>query len=100
MKIKEPGFVQWTVAATATQLDSLIPAGPWSKISVKNAEGAANPVYVGPSTVTNVPANAGAELSANQAIDFDRSQFDVRTDKVYLVGTVAGANIVFITCHP
>lgn len=68
------------------------------KITIKNAAGAANTAYLGPSTVTNVPVNARVELAAGQAFTFGpfSSSHSINTDEVYMVGTANAANILFI----
>lgn len=67
------------------------------KITVKNAEAAANAGYHGNSDVTNVPANAHGELSAGQSYTWggDGKGY-YSSDDIYLVGTVNAANIWFI----
>ena len=91
---------QVAAAATAINItDALSLTGNlhFSKITVKNAEGAANSGYAGKSNVANTPANAPIELAANQSYTWGgdgRGYFS--TDDIYLVGTVNAANIWFI----
>jgi hypothetical protein len=93
-----PVFVQYTMSATATALcsssilnNTAIP----NRITVKNASGAANAVYLGGQLVANTPANAGVELAADQAYTFTRQA----PCSIYIVGTVNAANIAFITAE-
>lgn len=98
MDVQQPGrpiFVQYTITATAVALSAAAILGTkWTpkKLTVKNASGAANNAYLGPSTVTNVPANAGIELAAGQSFTFE----DQGPEEIFIVGTAAAANIAFI----
>ena len=91
---------QYTMTASAAQLTTVL--GLSSKryikqLNIKNQSGAANKIYLGGSGVTNVPANAGAEISADTAWTLGPLlEALVTTDDIYLVGTVAGSNIAFI----
>ena len=91
---------QVAVAASAINItDALSLTGNlhFSKITIKNADGAANAAYSGNSDVTNVPANAHQQLSAGQSYTIGgdgRGYFS--SDDIYLVGTVNAANIWFI----
>jgi hypothetical protein len=91
---------QIAAAATAVNItDALSLTGNlhFSKITIKNASGAANNGYVGNSNVTNVPANAHLELSAGESYTYGgdgRGYYS--TEDIYLVGTVNAANIWFI----
>lgn len=92
-----PVFVQYTITASPVQL-SAIAGGllnqrtPPSAITVKNASGAANNCYLGPSTVANTPTNAGIELAAGQSYTFVGQELIA----IYIVGTVNAVNIAFI----
>lgn len=93
---------QYAVTATATSItDALSLTGNrfFTKIVVKNAEGAANSLYLGNSNVTNVPANAHVELGQGVSFTFggDAGQGYYDTDSIYLVGTANAANIAFIS---
>jgi hypothetical protein len=91
---------QFAVTGTATTLTTALGLAERHfvrQIDIKNATGAANPAYVGGSTVTNVPANAWAELSAGQAwSDVAVDAPHVNTDAIFVVGTANAANILFI----
>jgi hypothetical protein len=92
---------QVAVAATAINItDALTLTGNlhFSKITIKNADGAVNTAYSGNSNVTNVPANAHQELAAGSSYTYggDGRGFFSAND-IYLVGTVNAANIWFIT---
>lgn len=99
---------QYVITASAVNITNALslaggprPTGgtPARKITIKNAAGAANILYIGPSTVTNVPANARAELSAGQSYTFGPygDSLSTTTDDVFLVGTANAANIAFIS---
>jgi hypothetical protein len=92
-------FRQAALTASAVSLTTIFGSKIYARqIDIKNASGAANIAYVGPSTVTNVPANAGIELSPGQAwSDVAVGASHVNTDEVFVVGTVNAANILFIT---
>lgn len=91
---------QFAVAATATKLTtalSLTERRYAKRLTVKNAAGAANTLYIGGSDVTNVPANAHIELAPGQSYDFYSGEgWLVSTEDIYTVGTVNAANIVFV----
>jgi len=87
--------VQYTLTATATPLsDSTILDSSQTarKITVKNATGAANALYIGDSNVTNAPANAGVELEAGRSYTWNY----LSPSQLWIVGTVNAANIAFI----
>lgn len=87
-----------TTAENITDALSLTGNKHFSKIVVKNAEGAANSGYIGNSNVTNVPANAHMELPADASYTFGGDgQGHYNADDIYLVGTVDAANIWFIS---
>ena len=92
---------QYAVTSTATNISTILSISPGlrlKKLTVKNAGGAANKVYLGDSDVTNVPEHAHAELSADQAYEYWSGECHrINTDDVYIVGTANAANIVFIT---
>lgn len=87
-----------TSAVKLTTAMGLSDAARAVQIDIKNKAGNTGKVYLGPSTVTNVPANAGAEISADQAWSYIGGDMGrhVSTDEIYIVGTV-GAEVVFIT---
>lgn len=93
-----PVFKQYTITATATSLcssgildSSHIP----NKVTIKNANGAANAAYIGGQTVANTPTGAGIELAADQAYTFTRQA----PCEIYIVGTANAANIAFIVAE-
>ena len=89
-----PSHKQYTITATATQVGgSSILNNPsvCRLLTVKNADGAANACYIGPSTVANTPALAGVELGAGDSITYE----DVAPNELYIVGTANAANIAF-----
>ena len=91
---------QWVVAATATSLtDALgLDVGiPITKAYITNKTGAANVLYFGGSTVTNVPAHAGGEVPAAQTKEVGEHEQHYNTDQLFLVGTVNAANIALLT---
>lgn len=92
---------QYTITASAAKLTTILGlTNPTfcKGLTIKNAKGAANILYIGGSDVTNVPANAWVELDANQSFTFYSGEgWLCSTDEVYLVGTVNAANIAFIT---
>ncbi len=95
---------QYTITASAARLTTILAqtignVNQAKQIDIKNATGAANVLYLGPSTVTNVPANARAELAAGQSFSFNTGGggYHVSTDDIYLVGTANAANIAFIS---
>lgn len=103
-------FSQYTLTAAAASLDSAAifnvgpattNAAPVTKVRqliIRNNTGAANPIYLGPSTVTNVPAFAGIQLAAGESLILNApggSFIDLR--QMFIVGTVAGANIAYLT---
>lgn len=86
---------QYTITATATALSSsgiLNSRYPVKKLTVKNADGAANACYLGPATVTNAPANADVELGAGDSYTYH----NVSPGEIYIVGTANAANIAFV----
>jgi hypothetical protein len=86
-----------TTATTVTAALGLSAGKDVRKLTIKNAAGAANKLYLGDSDVTNVPENAHVELSADQAYEYWSSESHrVNTSDVYIVGTVNAANIAFI----
>lgn len=92
---------QHTISGTAVQLTTALglKEGVWLRtLSIKNAKGALNVLYVGASNVAATPANAHIELDAGESYDFYSGVGSlVNTDEVYLVGTQNAANIAFIT---
>lgn len=94
-------FKKWTVSGSPTSLTSILGysyAREFSRITIKNAQGAANVLLVGGA---DVDTNAGLELAANQGYVFERGDDGGRmisSDDVYLVGTAAAGNVAFIAC--
>lgn len=95
---------QYTITGTATKLSTIlgIAAGDmrhFKQVDIKNAAGAVNNLFIGPSTVTAVPAFARIELTAGQGFSFHPggSQYPVFADDIYLIGTANAANIAFIS---
>jgi hypothetical protein len=90
---------QAAVTTTATNISTILSLDPGRdvrKLTIKNAGGAANRVYLGDSDVTTT-ANAHVELSADQGYDYWSSESHrVNTNDVYIIGTVNAANIVYI----
>jgi len=94
----KPAFAQYTITATATSLASSgilnnkrIP----SKLTVKNADGAANACYLGPQTMSNSPTLAGIELGAGDSYTFEYQA----PSEIFIVGTANAANIAFIVAE-
>lgn len=90
-----PIFKQYTITATATALsDSTILGFRMSpkKLTVKNADGAANACYLGSSIVAATPAAAGIELGAGDSYTFENKA----PSEIFIVGTANAANIAFI----
>lgn len=86
-----------TTAQNVTDLLSLSQAPRVKKLTVKLAKGAANVVYLGDSDVTSAGTNAHVELDANQSYEyFSGESHRLTTDDVYISGTEAAENIVFI----
>jgi len=89
---------QYTITATAASLTSILGERLWCRqIKLRNATGALNPLYVGPSTVTNAPANAYLQITAGVTEDFSGWPTNsLNTDEIFLVGTANAANIAYI----
>ena len=91
---------QVAVAAAAINItDALSLTGNlhFSKITVKLAAGAGNSAYSGNSDVTAVPANAHLEFAAGNSYTWGGDGLGhYSTDDIYLIGTVAAADIWFI----
>ena len=91
---------QYPLTASAVSLTtalSLTGNLHFSKITIKNAEAAANTMYIGNSDVTAVPANAHLELALKQSYTYGGDgQGYYSSDDIYLIGTVNAANIAFI----
>lgn len=68
------------------------------QVDIKNAKGNTGTVYLGKSNVTNVPANAFASLSADQAWSFvpGTGSRHLTLDEIFVVGSNA-TDPVFIT---
>lgn len=99
-------FSQYTMTAGAialsdsTILGAVLPVNitKVKHLNIRNATGAANPIYGGKSNVTNVPANAGFQIAAATDLSFGPFEsyiLDLR--EIFIVGTVNAANIAFIT---
>lgn len=89
---------QYSLTASAASLTSILGAKYYCRqIKIRNATGAANPLYLGPSTVTNAPANAYLQITAGVTEDFSGWPTNsLNTDEIFIVGTVNAANIAFI----
>ena len=96
------GGGQYTLTASAVTLTSAL--GLSEKVHCKNIDVRAKAtnaaaIYLGPSTVTNVPANARVEIPANSG--WSSSPYftnGVNTDEVFIVGTAS--DIAFIALIP
>ena len=92
---------QWTVSGTAATVTAALGLNEGVRLrtlSVKNAAGAANNLYIGRANVAATPTNAHVELAAGESYDFfSQSGHLISTDEVYMVGTAAASNIAFIT---
>ncbi len=99
-------FSQYALTASAvalndsTILGTVLPAGitKVKSLNIRNATGAANPIYGGKSNVTNTPTNAGFQIAAATDLSFgpfDNYILDLRD--IFIVGTVNAANIAFLT---
>ena len=91
---------QYALTASAVNISTILSLSSGvmlKKLTIKNANGATNKVYIGDSDVTNGPANAHIELLADQTYDYySGEQYRIITDDIYIVGTVNATNIVFI----
>lgn len=93
---------QYALTASAVNVSTILsltePADKTLKaLTIKNAKGAANNLYIGHSNVTNVPENAHIELGAGESYTFYSGEgWLISTEEIYLVGTVNAANIAFI----
>lgn len=67
------------------------------QIDIKNKKGNTTIVYLGPSSVTNAPTNAGTEIDINVLWRYNGGDLGrhANTDEIFIVGTVA-ADVVFI----
>ncbi len=92
-------FGQYAITTTATPLSTAVSglAGyRFKQLTVKNAKGAQNLAYLGPSTVSTT-ANAGVELDANQGFTFYSGEgWLIDPAKIYIIGTANAANIAYI----
>jgi hypothetical protein len=95
---------QYVITATATNITTALSLGSkmyCRQIDIKNADAATAALYLGGSTVTNVPASAYAQIPAGKAWSgVAVSTESLNTDEIYLVGTANAANIAFITLIP
>lgn len=94
---------QYAVTTSAVNLTSILGLTTVTRllpiqVDIKNATGNTGKVYLGKSNVTNVPANAFAQIDAGVAWSYVPAdgQRHFSTDDLYVVGTV-GAENVFIT---
>lgn len=82
---------QYTVTATATSLTNALglSAGMYcANIDVKAPSGNSGVIYLGPSTVTNVPANARVAIAAGEGWSSGPTPTHIiNTDQLYIVGT-------------
>jgi hypothetical protein len=95
---------QWTITATATSIASALALPDsaskrhFTKVTVKNADGAANSLYAGPAFVTATPTFAQVELGAGDSYTWGGvSGTSVDTSQIYLIGTAAAGNVAFIS---
>lgn len=95
---QKPVFAQYAITATATALSATAILGDAEtprKLTIKNADGAANICYLGSQAVTATPANAGVELGAGDSYTFDYQS----PTEIFIIGTANAANIAFITAE-
>src|SRR3972149_6069196 len=93
-----PEFRQYTITATATALSAAAILGDSRaprKLTVKNADGAANACYLGSSNVAATPTSAGIELGAGDSYTFN----DQSPAAIFIIGTPPAANIAFIVAE-
>lgn len=91
-------FKTYTVTGSAVALSGSTALNTTAiprKLSIQNASGAADAAYVGPPTVDATGANAGRELVAGEDVEV-RGQDPAR---VYVIGTVDAANLLYITAQ-
>ena len=90
---------QYTLTATATSLTTVMGFTEKKHIthlSVKGKTGNAAACYLGPSTVTNTPTNAGMELAAGALWQAGIAPLHaLNSDEIFIVGTAA--DVAFIT---
>ncbi len=98
---------QWVISATATNITNALsltggdlPSGGrhFKMFRIGNKVGATQPLYVGKSNVTNVPANALIEIPIGTSVDLGSAAWSgpLNTDEVFLGGTANALNIAFI----
>lgn len=89
---------QYTVTASAVKLTTALGLSapvPCCNIDIRASRANAGTVYIGPSTVTNVPANARVAIAAGEYWSSGpTSQHIINTDELYIVGTAN--DIVFV----
>lgn len=96
---------QYTVTATATQpltaaYDADLGHVPIQQISFKTPTGNAGRVFVGPSSVTNAPANAYIELPAGVGYtDGPYPMGSAYADDYYVVGTANDTVFIHVTLY-
>lgn len=92
---------QYAITTSAAKLTTILGAArdiyP-SYISIRNKTGNTTVVYLGPSTVTNVPANARESIVAGERWVYEpgTGSRGLHTGEIYLVGSVA-ADPIHIT---
>lgn len=92
---------QYAITTSAVKLTTILGAArdiyP-AFVSIRNKTGNTTVVYMGPSTVTNVPANARESVIAGERWTYapGTGSRGLHTGELYLVGSV-GAEPVFIT---
>lgn len=87
----------YAVTASAKSVTEILglSKGVWCRhLAIKNAGAAANRAYLGGPGVTGA-GDARVELSADQAKSWEGAA-QINTDEVFVVGTAAAANIVYI----
>lgn len=92
---------QYAITTSAAKLTTILglsrPVYPVF-ISIRNKTGNTGIVYLGPSTVTNVPANAREQIVAGNRWEYaaGNGTRNINTDEIYLVGSNA-TDQVYIT---
>ena len=99
MELKGKQYTVTATAATLTSILSLTDDRRFQQIDFFNDNGSTGSVYLGASTVTNVPANAFVEMQPGKGYSIGplASGF-VHSDSVYVVGTAA--DILYISAVP
>lgn len=93
--------VQYAVTTSAAKLTTILGLTDAKRpvhISIKNGTANTGKVYIGKSNVTNVPANAGVELIADQTWTYQAGTGarHVSTDDIYIVGSVGAEKVLIL----